>query len=237
MTTHPTPDGSKGFYELPEPFRLEDLEQSYRSELPADKSTPILDIGCGHGRVLAFLLGHGYTDLRGVDRDEEVLKWTAANVTPNVELVSDLSGYLARHEGEFGLVILKDVLFYVPKVDVPALLRAVWKATAPGGRLLLESLNGAAWTGPYVAYKDPDILWIPTETLLRYYLEHAGFSEVVLRGRATTITGFKSRIFATGQALWRMVLRLVYLLERGIDSQNPKILNTRIIATARRDGV
>ena len=225
---------SEGFYQTPESFRFEDLDQSYRSELPADKSTPILDIGCGHGRVLAFLSGRGYTDLRGVDRDEEVLKWAAANVTPNVELVSDLSGYLARHEGEYGLVILKDVLFYVPKAEVPALLRAVWKATAPGGRVLLETFNGAAWTGPYVAYKDPDILWIPTETLLRYYLEHAGFSEIVLRGRATTIRGLKSRIFAAAQALWRIGLRLAYLLERGVDSQNPRILTTRIIGSARR---
>ena len=225
---------SEGFYQVPESFRFEDLDQAYRSELPADKSTPILDIGCGFGRVLAFLSQRGYTDVRGVDRDEEILKWAAANVTPNVEVVSDLSGYLARHEGEFGLIVLKDVLYYVPKVEVPALLRGVWKATAPGGRVLLETFNGAAWTGPYVAYKDPDIQWIPTETLLRHYLEHAGFSEIVLRGRATTIRGLKSRVFAVAQALWRMGLRLAFLLERGVDSQNPKILTPRIIASARR---
>ena len=225
---------SEGFYRAPESFRFEDLDQAYRSELPDDKSTPILDIGCGHGRVLAFLSGRGYTDVRGVDRDEEVLKWAAANVTPNVEVVSDLSGYLARHEGEFGLIVLKDVLYYLPKAEVPALLRGVWKATAPGGRVLLETFNGAAWTGPYVAYKDPDIQWIPTETLLRYYLEQAGFSEIVLRARGTTITGLKSRIFSVLQALWRVGLRLAYFLERGVDSQNPKILTTRIIASARR---
>ncbi len=225
---------SDGFYQAPESFRFEDLDQSYRSELPADKATPILDIGCGHGRMLAFLARHGYTDLRGVDRDEEVLKWAAANVTPNVEVVSDLSGYLARHEGEFGLIVLKDVLYYLPKAEVTEFLRGVCKATAPGGRILLETFNGAAWTGPYVAYKDPDIQWIPTETLLRYYLEQAGFSEIVLRARGTTITGLKSRIFSVLQALWRVGLRLAYFLERGVDSQNPKILTTRIIASARR---
>ena len=80
---------SEGFYRAPEAFHFEDLDQSYRGELPADKSTPILDIGCGHGRMLAFLSRHGYTDLRGVDRDEEVVSWAAANVTPNVEVVSD----------------------------------------------------------------------------------------------------------------------------------------------------
>ena len=197
----------------PESFRFEDLDQSYASELPADKSTAILDIGCGYGRMLAFLSERGYTDLRGIDRDEDVLKWAAVNVTPNVEVVSDLPGYLARHECEFGLIVLKDVLYYLPKADVPALLRGVWKAIAPGGRILLETFNGAAWTGPYVAYKDPDIQWIPTETLLRYYLESAGFSDIELRGRATTITGLKSRIFAVAQAMWRTGLRLAYLLE------------------------
>ena len=225
---------SEGFYQAPESFRFEDLEQSYDRELPADKSTPILDIGCGHGRVLAFLAGRGYTNLYGVDRDEEVLKWAAANVTPNVEIVTDLPDYLARHEGEFGLVILKDVLYYLPKAEVPTLLRGVREATAPGGRVLLETFNGAAWTGPYVAYKDPDIQWIPTETLLRYYLQNAGFSDIDVRGRPTTITGLKSRVFAGAQALWRMGLRLTCLVERGIDSQNPTILTTRIIASARR---
>jgi SAM-dependent methyltransferase len=225
---------SEGFYQPPESFRFDDLEQSYRHDLPGDKSTAILDVGCGHGRMLAFLSERGYTNLRGVDRDEDVLKWAAANVTPNVEAVSDLSAYLARHEGEFGLIVLKDVLFYVPKSDVPALLSGVGKAIAPGGRVLLETFNGAAWTGPYIAYKDPDIQWIPTETLLRYYLESAGFSDIELRGRATTITGLKSRIFSAAQAMWRMGLRLIYLLERGVDSQNPRILTTRIIASARR---
>ena len=225
---------SEGFYEPPESLRLDDIEQAYRHELPADKSTAILDVGCGFGRMLAFLCERGYTDVRGVDRDEEALRWVAANVTPNVEVVSDLPGYLTRHEGEFGLIVLKDVLYYVPRTDVPALLRGVWQAIAPGGRILLETFNGAAWTGPYVAYKDPDILWIPSETLLRYYLESAGFSDIELRGRATTITGLKSRFFAAAQAMWRICLRLAYLLERGVDSQNPRILNTRIIASARR---
>ena len=225
---------SKGFYKPPESFRFEDLEHAYRHDLPHDKSTAILDVGCGFGRVLAFLSERGYTNLWGVDRDEDVLKWTAANVTPNVEVVSDLSGFLARHEGKFGLIVIKDVLFYVPRSDVQTLLRDVWKAIAPGGGVLLETINGAAWTGPYVAYKDPDVQWIPTETLLRYYLESAGFSDIELRGRATTITGLRSRVFALGQALWRTGLRLIYLLERGIDSQNPRILTTQIIAIARK---
>src|SRR5262245_51502249 len=39
--------------------------------LPKQRSTPILDIGCGSGQFLYFLREQGYHDVRGIDLDRD----------------------------------------------------------------------------------------------------------------------------------------------------------------------
>ena len=45
------------------------LEENYSAWLPSEKNEPILDLGCGDGRILHFLSIKGYNQILGVDRD------------------------------------------------------------------------------------------------------------------------------------------------------------------------
>lgn len=47
------------------------FERTLGPWLPADRTTPILDIGCGEGALLAFLRARGYTNLAGFDLSPE----------------------------------------------------------------------------------------------------------------------------------------------------------------------
>ena len=209
---------------------FDDLELNYTPWLPADRNAAVLDLGCGDGRVLAFLAGRGYQRHEGFDRDAAAVEAARARVAAPVVVEHDWARYLDGRPRAFDLVVLKDVLYYVPRDEVVDALQAVRRAMKPGGRVLVEVFNGAAFTGPFIAYKDDAILWIPTEHTVRRFLERAGFVSVGLHPHRPPARSVRRRAFNLLAAAWRGVLRLIYLAERGFSEGNPRILTTKIVA-------
>lgn len=209
---------------------FDDLELNYTPWLPADRHAAVLDVGCGSGRVLAFLAGAGYRRLEGFDREPSAVEAARAIVGESVVIEHDWSRFLGSRPRAFDLVVLKDVIYYLPREEVVDALQTIRGAIKPGGRVLVEVFNGAALTGPFVAYKDDGILWIPTEHTVRSFLERAGFTNVVLRSHIAPASTLRRRMFNLLAGLWRIVLRSIYIAERGLSEGNPRILTTKIIA-------
>jgi SAM-dependent methyltransferase len=211
---------------------FDDLDLNYAPWLPADRDAAILDVGCGPGRVLAFLAARGYRRLEGFDGDPDAVRAARSRVTAVVTVEDDWARFLEHRRGAFDLVVLKDVMYYLPRERVVDALQAVRQALKPGGRVIVEVFNGAAFTGPFVAYKDDRILWIPTEHLLTSFLARAGFSAVRVQAHVPPARTLKRRLFNLLARAWRVVLRTVYFLERGLAEENPRILTTRLVAVA-----
>lgn len=210
-----------------------DLDANYVRWLPANRDAAVLDVGCGTGRVLAFLSARGYLLIEGFDRDAGAAATARARVGVPVAVEEDWTRVLAVRPHAFDLVIAKDVLYYLAPDAVTPHLELVRGALRPGGRVIVEVFNGAAFTGPFVAYKDEAIRWIPTEHTLRRYLERAGFAEISILPHAQPATSVRRRLFNVAGAMWRALLRAAYLVERGADEANPRILTTKIIAVAQ----
>lgn len=209
---------------------FDDLDLNYAAWLPADRDAAILDVGCGPGRVLAFLAARGYRQIEGFDRDPDAVRAAQARVAAPVTVEDDWARFLDSRTRAFDLVVLKDVIYYLPRAEVVDALRAVRRALKPGGRVIVEVFNGAAYTGPFVAYKDDGILWIPTEHVLASFLGRAGFSAVSVHAHVPPARTLKRRAFNLLASAWRVALRAVYVLERGLAEENPRILTTRIVA-------
>lgn len=47
--------------------------KSFKTLLPVDKQTEIIDVGCGTGRGVVFLAQSGYTNITGIDYTQEML--------------------------------------------------------------------------------------------------------------------------------------------------------------------
>ncbi len=119
---------------------VEDDVAFYR-ELAADADGPVLEVGCGTGRVYLELLRAGI-DADGIDVSSgmlEVLREKAAaeGLEPNVR-EADVTAF--RSEREYGLVIVPFRAFlHLTTVDEQlAALERIHDALAPGGRLALN---------------------------------------------------------------------------------------------------
>lgn len=208
---------------------FDDLALNYTPWLPVDKDAAVLDIGCGSGRVLAFLAASGYRRLEGFDRDPEAVRAAQARGIARVAVDDDWARFLAQRERAFDLIVLKDVIYYLPRERVADALRAVRGALKPGGRVIVEVFNGATLTGPFVAYKDDAILWIPTEHTVKSFLTRAGFASVTVHAQRPPSRTWRRRLFNLAGMAWRLRLRLIYLWERGLSEENPRILTTKIV--------
>lgn len=211
---------------------FDDLDLNYTPWLPADRDAAVVDVGCGSGRVLAFLASRGYRRLEGFDRDPGAVALARSRVSAPIAVEDEWPRFFASKPSAFDLVILKDVIYYVPREHLVGALTAVRRAIRPGGRAIVEVFNGAAFTGPFVAYKDDAILWTPTEHTLRRFLERAGFVSVTVHAHRPPARTVKRRLFNAVARLWRGVLRTIYVLERGFADENPRILTTKILAVA-----
>jgi 2-polyprenyl-3-methyl-5-hydroxy-6-metoxy-1,4-benzoquinol methylase len=112
--------------------------------------TNLLDVGCGHG-VLVALLAVGFPDRHvvGIDPDERKIEWARESVgrAPNVELRACTIEELAvERPGSFDTVFVADVLYLLGAIDWQPFLRAAHALLREGGRLVLkEAEDDGSW--------------------------------------------------------------------------------------------
>jgi SAM-dependent methyltransferase len=103
---------------------------------------PVLELGCGNGRILLDLLAHG-VDIVGVDASGGMLadlqRKAAGHGLPARVARMDMRRLGLR--AGFGVVLCPYSLITYVTVDdeVPALLRALWSLLRPGGRCVIDA--------------------------------------------------------------------------------------------------
>jgi 2-polyprenyl-3-methyl-5-hydroxy-6-metoxy-1,4-benzoquinol methylase len=211
-----------------------DLDVNYSKHLPQNKESKILDFGCGTGRVLKYLQEKGFTNLSGADIDNT--GWTELNEQNiNTTKITDTKEYLMSIKNTYDFIVAKDVIYYFDSKEIVDIVTLLKNALKPEGKILFEIFNGATLTGPYVKYKDIGIQLILTEHSLKSIIQNAGMTVYYIGGNKMLFSGFRSTVFNMFHFLEKIVLRLLYFSERGIDEQNPTIYTRKVIAIAKKD--
>ena len=103
----------------------------------------VLDIGCATGTFTAMLaraLGGGATEVRGIDVTELAIE-RARSRYPGVAFdCLTIDEAEARFAGQFDLITLLEVLYYVPEPERAGVLRRVRQMLKPGGIVLVSSM-------------------------------------------------------------------------------------------------
>ncbi|MDO3701210.1 class I SAM-dependent methyltransferase [Micromonospora sp. C28SCA-DRY-2] len=144
--------------EVPATYRA--LVDDFRARVDG----PVLDLGCGPGRDLAFLAGLG---LAGVGLDLSAGMLARARARVSVPLVQGDLLRLPFRPATLGGVWCSASLLHLPKADAPAALAGVRRVLRPGCPLLLSLKEGDGerwerWPGEavdryFARYRLPEI--------------------------------------------------------------------------------
>jgi SAM-dependent methyltransferase len=174
----------------------EDLVVPLREALAStEESRPRwVDLGCGQGEFCTLLREWGW-DVEGVDSSPDAVEACRARGI-DVTLADVLAYLETRPDDPVGGVSAIQLIEHLPRRAWVHLFQEIHGALAPGGALLLETINGQnpdAIADYFVA--DVTHTWPGHPETLRLMAEHAGFDRVEVRflhedhrGRAQDVT-------------------------------------------------
>jgi SAM-dependent methyltransferase len=141
-----------------------------------ERDAPILEIGCGSGGLLGYLRRRGFSHALGIDISEEQVA-LARRGGAQAEL-ADALAFLDDHPGGFDAILAVDVLEHLRRDELIRLAGLLASALRPGGRLIVQTANGAGLFPRQVIYGDLTHLTIFTPESLGQLLRGAGFQDL-----------------------------------------------------------
>jgi 2-polyprenyl-3-methyl-5-hydroxy-6-metoxy-1,4-benzoquinol methylase len=189
----------------------------------------ILEIGCGSGGLLAYLARRGFSHAQGIDISAEQVALAQARGAHVQQ--ADAFEFLQYHRETFETLIAVDVLEHFSREELLRLARLVHAALRPGGRVLVQTANGAGLFPGQVIYGDLTHLTIFTPESLAQLLVGADF------------TGL--RFFETGPiplrvrgklnvGIWRAVTSLASAVRQVETGKRQHIWTENFICLARK---
>jgi SAM-dependent methyltransferase len=142
-----------------------------------ERSAPVLDIGCGAGELLAYLERRGFSHARGIDISAEQIA-LARERGVNAE-IADAFEFLEQNQNQnqFAAILAVDVLEHFARDELVRLAPLLHAALAPGGRVVVQTANGAGLFPRQVIYGDLTHMTIFTPESLAQLLRPVGFGE------------------------------------------------------------
>ncbi len=210
------------------------LIDNYLEYLPEDKKASILDFGCGEGRVLKFLKDNRYENYLGIDLDQNALNLVPDDLKKHTIFNKDPIQHLSELGQKYDCIVLKDVIYYFPREKAVDFMRNITQHLKPDGVAIVEVFNGAQLTSLYTGFKDIGIQTIYTETSLKQICELSNLDVKKLFEIRNKKMGLRSILFLTLQGFWNLLLKCIYILERGVDSNNPRLMKKSIVAICRK---
>lgn len=219
-------------YGLSNPDNSEQLREAYQARfdqvLPVNKQAKILDLGCGSGFLVNFLLQSGYENVVGIDNSIEQVEFAQKQGLPIIH--ANGLDFLEENK-DFDLIILTDVIEHLKKDEIIKLLESILSALADGGYTVIRTGNASSIYGTTMRYIDFTHEIEFSETSLRQVLLACGFTKVSISDNKAPFGWKPKRLLRwTLFKIWRVIFRLIYLVEVGQDS--PRLLGKLLIAQA-----
>jgi cyclopropane fatty-acyl-phospholipid synthase-like methyltransferase len=204
-----------------------------REHFPPNREAKILDLGCGSGTLLHFLLQAGYRELSGVDVSSDQV---AAARELSIEGVreGDIGEILYRIDNEsLDVVVTFDVIEHMTKPELLEFADEVYRILRKAGRWIIHAPNAASPFGSRVRYADWTHEQAFTKESLEQLLKAVGFEEVHCYEDHPIVHGMKSAIRWLIWKVVRGVLRVYWMAETG-DIGQDCIFSQNLLAVATK---
>jgi nucleoside-diphosphate-sugar epimerase/SAM-dependent methyltransferase len=165
-------DIEKGYSRFYEFYR-----HNYLRHIPPERTARILAISCGPGYFVDMLTRNGYSDVLGIDSFPEKVEFaTRKGLNCRVERAF---GFLQENPEPFDVIFAEQEINHLTKPEIMAFLQLCRRNLAPGGTLLIHSINGTnPLTGSESRAGNFDHYNSFTEYSLNQILEFSGFEDV-----------------------------------------------------------
>jgi 2-polyprenyl-3-methyl-5-hydroxy-6-metoxy-1,4-benzoquinol methylase len=200
--------------------------------LPTNKSSAVLDIGCGMGHFLRFLKNQGFSNIQGVDHSEEQVNCCKSSSLP-VVFITDTYKFLETRIDTYDLIVMNDVLEHFQKNEVIRILLCCKSALRKDGNLVLRVPNMSSIYGLHGRYIDFTHEVGFTESSLKQVLLAVGFENISITDNKAPF-GLRPKRFARWLLfkLWHKLFGFILLIEVGVDK--PRLLGKTLISKATK---
>ena len=215
------------------PLHYRYFRKNYLKQLPADRNAKIVDLGCGMGHFLNFLVKEGYKNYTGIDVSKENIEFCRKNKF-NVVL-GDIFEFLKDTNDTYDVIIMNDIIEHLEKSEIIHLLQLIFNALHHDGRLIIKAPNAA---NPIMAsssrYSDFTHELLFTEESMSQVLRITGFSQIVIYPQDLYVFYYNplNYLAKLGNFLLNGIFRILF---RFYGRKSTKIFTKNLIAVAIKD--
>jgi 2-polyprenyl-3-methyl-5-hydroxy-6-metoxy-1,4-benzoquinol methylase len=207
------------------------FDTRYSKYLPIDRSARIVEIGCGDGTFVSYLLSKGFNRVEGVDSSSEQVE-AARNMGRHQVILADNCERLEQIKGQMDMVVALDVIEHYNKRELLTLLDAVYGSLKDTGIFLVQTPNADGPFGARHRYSDFTHELAFTPYSLSQALRMAGFKEIECTPVEPIIHGIASLIRWCAWKAIRLLLVTYLAVETGCFHGH--VLTQNMIARARK---
>jgi 2-polyprenyl-3-methyl-5-hydroxy-6-metoxy-1,4-benzoquinol methylase len=205
-------------------------KEYYGRFLPSDKTTKILDVGCGNGGFVYWLQEIGYINSSGIDKSSEQIEVAKRLGIKNVEYATIVE-YLKDKENLYDVIFARDVIEHFQKVEILEILKLFYNSLRQGGKVVIQTPNSEAPFGSRYRYWDFTHEIAFTRSSLNQIFKATGFKNTEFYPTGPVPKGLKSTV---RYVLWKgieILLKFYMTVETGSFSG---IFTQNIIVKAKK---
>ena len=191
-----------------------------------EKTSAILDLGCGYGSFLSFLQSKKYINVTGVDLSTQEISICKKLFESYTFVQEDILNFVSQTDKKFDVVYLSHVIEHIKKEDLFVFLDGVMKILTNHGIFVIIAPNSAAYFNAGAnRYGDFTHEIGYTELSLRQVLMVSGYKDIEMRN-----------FYGVGKPLLRFLRKTMLLMFEifvqvlGYDKQNVHTPSILVIA-------
>lgn len=191
------------------------LKKLIKDHFPANKKALILEVGCGHGTLLYYLVQAGYENVSGIDTSEEQVLAAQRLGIRNV-IKADIAKHLSDwKDNTLDVIVAFDVIEHFTKDEISNLLDEFYRVLIKGGKLITHQPNSDGPFSNAIRYGDFTHENAFSFQSIAQILLSSGFNLIQSFEDKPIIHGVKSLI---RYILWEYLVRRIYVIINIIES-------------------
>lgn len=213
------------------PGRAAHFDRALLPHLPTHRAARVVDLACGDGSLVEHLRSRGYVNVSGVDASSEQVAVARERGIADI-IYADVFDFVAAHDAALDAAIAVDLLEHLTRDEILALLRGVRRALRPGGRLVVQTCNGASPMFGRIRYGDFTHEMAFTRRSIIQAFVAAGLAPVGVQGIDPATRGLRGAARSVAWQAAKLSAKAYVAIETG--SWREEIVSQNLIAVAER---